>query len=31
MALEGNTICEKNKKYTTNITFVCSKNVSLNE
>lgn len=30
MSLEGNTICEKNQKYKTEITFVCNKNVSFN-
>lgn len=28
LSLEGNTICEKNQKYSTDLTFVCNKNVS---
>lgn len=29
MSFESYTICEQNKNYTTEITFVCTKNVSL--
>lgn len=28
ISLEGNTICGKSKNYTTDITFVCNRNVS---
>jgi len=28
LALEGNTVCEKNKKYSTDLMFTCDKNVS---
>jgi len=28
LSLEGNTICEKNLKYSTDLTFTCNKHVS---
>lgn len=28
LSLEGNTLCDKNQKYTTDLTFICNKNVS---
>lgn len=28
LSLEGNTVCDKNQKYSTDITFTCNKNVS---
>ncbi|XP_015379839.1 PREDICTED: uncharacterized protein LOC107173716 [Diuraphis noxia] len=27
LALEGNTVCEKNQKYSTDLTFICNKNI----